>query len=154
DGPRIAILHQPGGFMNIRWILIVSLTLLNAACGKMSNTGLPQTGTNQESTGIDDDSNTTTSNGDQSEVETPVQPTNYKAELLAWESSSHPERADWSKSAIQWVSENFTTLDRANDIEIFCPTYDRLSRDQRINVWADVFAATAYYECGWNPKSY
>jgi hypothetical protein len=80
--------------------------------------------------------------------------TTYKPEALSWESSSHPERAAWSTAAIQAVTTYFTQLDKAKDVTSFCPNYNSLSKDQRINLWADIFASDAYYECGWDPTEY
>lgn len=78
---------------------------------------------------------------------------NYKPEPLSWESSSHTERVAWSKAAYDLVAANFTALDSADDVTTFCPNYDSLNRNQKINLLADIFAATAYYECGWNPAA-
>lgn len=51
------------------------------------------------------------------------------------------------------MSEQFTALDAATDIQTFCAGYASLNKDQKINLLADIFAATAYYECSWNPTS-
>ena len=77
----------------------------------------------------------------------------YKPEPLAWESASHPERAAWSTGAFQIVAEHFADLDKAQDIQTFCPSYRSLTTDEKINLWADMFAGTAYYESSWNPAS-
>jgi hypothetical protein len=45
------------------------------------------------------------------------------------------------------------TLDKAKDISLFCPNYSALSLDQKNNLWADLFAATSYYESAYDPKS-
>ena len=76
-----------------------------------------------------------------------------KAEPLAWESSSHPERAAWSAAAIKYVTQYFPQLDAATDVTAFCAPYRSLNKDQKINLLADIFAATASYECAWDPKS-
>lgn len=78
---------------------------------------------------------------------------NYKPEALAWESNSYPERKAWSKAAYDLVAAKLSTLDAADDVTTFCPRYDSLTRNQKINLWANLIAATAYYECGWNPKA-
>lgn len=84
----------------------------------------------------------------------PVPVTVYKPEPLVWESSKYPERQTWSDAARYWVDKNFGSLDRAIDIETFCPTYDKLDHVERVNAWANLFAATAYYESGWDPTDY
>lgn len=53
-----------------------------------------------------------------------------------------------------FVSSQFSTLNKATDLTAFCPKYNSLSQDQKINVIADIFAGTSYYECAWNPKDY
>lgn len=78
---------------------------------------------------------------------------NYKPEALTWESTSHPERTAWSNALYDLVAANFQALNMASDIATFCPTYDSLTRDERINLWADVIAATTYYESSYNPAS-
>lgn len=55
---------------------------------------------------------------------------------------------------MQIIATNFTALDKANDVTTFCPKYKSLNQNQKINLWADLFASTAYYESAWNPKSY
>lgn len=75
----------------------------------------------------------------------------YKLEALAWESSSHPERTEWSLGLQQFVAKQFLSLDKAQDISLFCPRYSSLSQDQKINLWAELFAVTAYYESGYDP---
>lgn len=44
-------------------------------------------------------------------------------------------------------------LDSASDITQFCPPYRNLSGDQKLNVWAEIFAATSYYESDWDPTA-
>lgn len=75
-------------------------------------------------------------------------------QALAWESVTHPERKNWSVNLMEIVGERFDSLDKARDVDQFCTKYHSLSRDQKINVWAQIFAVTTYYECSWNPKSY
>ncbi|HPI40186.1 MAG TPA: transglycosylase SLT domain-containing protein [Pseudobdellovibrionaceae bacterium] len=77
----------------------------------------------------------------------------YKIEALAWESISSPERVLWTMELIHLVRENFFELNQAPDIDSFCPNYNDLNEDQRMNVWANIFASMAYYESGWNPSS-
>jgi hypothetical protein len=76
-----------------------------------------------------------------------------KAEQLVWESSSRPERSDWSNALLQYVDERFDLLDEADDIADFCPPYARLTRPERVNAWANLIASVTYYESAWNPTS-
>ncbi len=41
----------------------------------------------------------------------------------------------------------------ANDIASFCPMYDRLGTQDRINFWVQLIAAMSKYESGFNPAS-
>jgi hypothetical protein len=85
----------------------------------------------------------------------PPQPIPQSKDIpLVWESGQHPERAEWSARLKEMVKENLDRLDLARDLQTFCPALERLTRAQRINLWADLIAATAYYESGWNPRSY
>ncbi len=79
---------------------------------------------------------------------------NVSYEALAWESSTHPERKQWSFDLMNMVSENLASLDAAQDIESFCFRYYSLSHAEKVNVWAQIFSVMTYYESSWNPKSY
>lgn len=74
-------------------------------------------------------------------------------EPLAWESSSHPERAQWSRFVYQVVDDVLDQLDQVQDAEMFCPSYSSLSRNQKVNFWGQLIAGVAYYESAWNPLS-
>ncbi len=78
----------------------------------------------------------------------------FKPEPLVWESSSHPERADWSRGLQQIIAGKIAILDTAQDISLFCPRYKSLNQDQKINLWSDVFAAMALYESDFDPLQY
>lgn len=77
----------------------------------------------------------------------------YKLEALAWESKAKPERLEWSSYTAEVVEAEFDKLDQVRDAQVFCPTYDRLDKNQKINFWAQLFAGIAYYESGWSPTS-
>lgn len=130
--------------MTTRLGIALAGLVLSVSCAKPGNYHDPDGGTS--SGGSSSGSNSGSSSGGTFSG-------GYKPEPLSWESSSHPERAAWSKSAYDLVAANLSTLDTADDVTTFCPYYDSLTRNQKINLWADIFAATAYYECAWNPKS-
>ncbi len=71
---------------------------------------------------------------------------------LMWE-KKNPKRVKWSEHTFQQIYRNFDSLDRAQDINYFCPNYNNLNRDQRVNVWAQLIAAMSWYESGHNPKA-
>lgn len=78
---------------------------------------------------------------------------NYKPMGLSWEVASRPERVAWSNGLYKLIAQYYTVLNTATDITDFCPAYNSLSKDQRINAWAGLIAATTYYESGYNPLS-
>lgn len=110
-----------------RFVVSFSMLLLSAGCAKPGEIVSPQNETDAV--------------------------TSFQYEPLAWESSAHPERAGWSAALESLVDQHFSVLDQARDIATFCPNYSSLSHEERVNLWADVFAATAYFECSWNPAS-
>jgi hypothetical protein len=71
---------------------------------------------------------------------------------LTWE-KNHPERVEWSGALSCFVACYFYFLDKASDIETIRPDYRSLTKDQKINVWCELFCALAKYESDWNPKS-
>lgn len=73
---------------------------------------------------------------------------------LAWESSSYPQRTQWSQYLQQIISTTWSALlPGADDMDTFCPKYSTLSNDQRANVWAQLFVGVAKYESAWSPTS-
>lgn len=90
---------------------------------------------------------------DQSPVPTPA-PIESIAQLepIAWE-ASNKEAVKWSQFVMQEVKKDFDTFEKAQDITLFCPKYKQLSKDQKLNAWAQFFAAVSYYESGWSPVS-
>lgn len=78
----------------------------------------------------------------------------FKHEPLSWETSAHPERGAWSNALLEFVDEKFDELNVATDVVSFCPTYHSLSRNEKVNVWAEIFSGITYYECSWRPEIY
>ena len=76
-----------------------------------------------------------------------------KYEALAWETSSKPERKNWSNYIFQVVDAEYQRLNRAADISFFCPRYNSLSIEHRVNAWGKLIVGMAYYESGWSPTS-
>lgn len=74
---------------------------------------------------------------------------------LPWESSSHPERVGWSNFVYDLVGGELANklLPGASDIQSFCPKYNTLTNDQRINFWGFLVAGVAKYESSWNPTT-
>lgn len=71
---------------------------------------------------------------------------------LSWENGK-PERAEWTRITLEAVEKHYKDLDSTQDMGQFCPDYYKLSKDQRINVWGELFSLVAFYESGWNPHS-
>lgn len=78
----------------------------------------------------------------------------YKVMSLSWNSSSYPQRAQWSEYLVKLAMEDWNSLLKgADDIQDFCPKYYNLKDEDRANVWAQLFVAMAKYESGYNPTS-
>lgn len=72
--------------------------------------------------------------------------------VISWE-TGHPERAVWSSTAARVIGDEFSKLDKAQDIARFCPPYLKLHVADRITAWVELIAAVSYYESGWKPTS-
>jgi hypothetical protein len=152
-------IHNKTTSLRAGFLVLFSSTLFTACSNSqgyqvVSGTGSVQsTGQSTTSPTITNPTSTTgsTSSGSQSGS---VFSSGYAPQALAWESSSHPERLEWSTSLYGIVNEHFAALDKAKDISNFCPSYSSLSKDQKINLWAELFASDAYYESSWDPTEY
>lgn len=74
-------------------------------------------------------------------------------EPLAWEKKSAKNK-EWSKmvySIIHHEEPQILGEKVADDIEDFCPKYNTLNNNQRLNFWGQLFAAIALPESSWNP---
>jgi hypothetical protein len=71
---------------------------------------------------------------------------------LLWEKNA-PHRKEWSKHLFREVEKNIDILDKASDMDYFCPSYSKLEKQQRINVWAQLFVAMSYYESAFKPTA-
>lgn len=60
----------------------------------------------------------------------------------------------WTETTVREVSKNFETLNKADDISLFCPAYGMLDRDHRIWVWSELVANMALFESNWKPTVY
>ncbi|MBF0473864.1 MAG: hypothetical protein HQK93_09070, partial [Nitrospirae bacterium] len=68
--------------------------------------------------------------------------------VLSWE-KNHPERQAWSKSLISDLDSHLTIFDEAKDITSFCPKYETLSHDQKLNMLGEMIVSVAHYESDW-----
>ena len=87
---------------------------------------------------------------------TPTTPSQgaYEMVPLSWESSSHPERVQWSEYLQNDILTNWSSLLKgASDITSFCPKYNNLNNNQKANVWAQLFVAITKYESAYSPTS-
>lgn len=77
-------------------------------------------------------------------------------EPLSWENTTeaHPERKPWSEALIKSLNENWAVFDSAKDIQTFCPKYKSLDKTGRLKAWGELWVGLAYYESGYNPKSF
>jgi len=84
----------------------------------------------------------------------PAPPKLAKMEPLSWESSSRPQASKWSAYAHDVIREEaFVNLNKAADAELFCPKYDSLTEDQKINFWGALFSGITKFESNYSPTS-
>lgn len=130
---------------NIFTTTLVLLLVLSSGCAKSGQ--FP--GSSSE--------NSNQSSGDPDPVTPPVvepEPSAYKMVPLAWETSSQPQRQQWSEYLQKIILTTWSKLlPGANDITNFCPRYNTLDNNQRANVWAQLFVAIAKYESAYSPVS-
>lgn len=75
---------------------------------------------------------------------------NFKA---YWD-GKNADSAKWTEYAQDAVSRIGQDLIKGpSDVATFCPMYDRLGTQDRINFWVQLVAAMAKYESGFNPAS-
>lgn len=78
----------------------------------------------------------------------------YVMEALSWESTSQPQRRQWSLYLQNIISDEWSSLlDGSDDMDQFCPNYDSLNNDERANVWAALFSAISKFESNYSPTS-
>lgn len=82
---------------------------------------------------------------------------NFEAmEALGWEKKDPSRRKTWSVYVYSTVANEEPQMladNPAQDVGEFCPRYNTLTRDQRLNFWGQLISAMAYYESAWNPTS-
>jgi len=69
---------------------------------------------------------------------------------LSWE-QDHPERAAWSKALQDLLTAKRSSFAKAKDAKFFCPPFQFLSDDQKLQVWSEIIVWTAFFESSWNP---
>ena len=69
---------------------------------------------------------------------------------LEWE-RNHPERKLWSDYEYSVINDYFDELNMAEDIVDYCPNYDKLAYDQKIQAWAQLFVGVSRWESSWDP---
>ncbi|WP_218219219.1 hypothetical protein, partial [Pseudomonas sp. FW305-122] len=72
---------------------------------------------------------------------------------LSWETDPQgdPEHKAWSRYTFSVVNSVLDDLNKAKDITRFCPKYNKLNRDQQVQVWSQIFAGISYYESDYDP---
>ena len=69
---------------------------------------------------------------------------------LEWE-HKHPERKPWSQYSYSVINAYFNLLNEADDMTDFCPNYDKLTYNQKVQAWAQIFVGISHWESSWNP---
>lgn len=136
---------------SLQSVSVVLLALvLSTGCAESGQFPVASTLDNNQSAGITDP-------GTDQPVTPPPSPdpgSTYKMLPLAWENASNPQRKLWSAYLQDIILNKWNSLlTGANDITSFCPTYNRLSSEERANVWAQIFVAITKYESAYSPTS-
>lgn len=79
----------------------------------------------------------------------------YDMQPLAWDKHSK-YTSSWSKtiySTIKTETPELLGQNIASDVEIFCPKYQSLNENQRLNFWGQFIVALSKYESSWNPTT-
>lgn len=72
---------------------------------------------------------------------------------LSWE-KNNPDRKAWSNYTYKLIDSLYTdSFELCEDIKKFRSDYDTLSKNQKINVWAELISAISFYESGWKLNS-
>lgn len=71
---------------------------------------------------------------------------------LSWE-KDHSERKAWSLAVRDEIALALPSFDKAKDVKDYCPRYNDLLVEQRINVWSEMVSRIAKFESGWKPTS-
>lgn len=76
----------------------------------------------------------------------------YKPQALMWE-NEHPEGRYWSSLVYRMVSSPTAAalMDGSEDVEDFCPAFQSLNQNQKINFWGFLISALAKQESGFQP---
>jgi len=74
---------------------------------------------------------------------------------LAWDTATEGGKIrvkeNWSGHLLGVVEKNYDSLSQAKDIELFCPNWGKMARDEKEEALAEIFVAMAYYESSWIP---
>lgn len=76
----------------------------------------------------------------------------YAAPALSWEGADK-NNASWTKITISALDKNYHILNKAEDIQNFCPRYKNIGKKQRLHVWGELISQLAFYESTWNPSA-
>ncbi len=130
-----------------------SLLLLTACFGGGVQTPAP-TPDGQGSQGSPSTSTTiTTSTTNTTNVTSTTTPTSYKPVALLWE-ATRTEGASWSRFLKDLFSSTLKdTINAADDMIRFCPNFNSLNDDQKINTWGMLISGVAKYESAYDPLS-
>lgn len=71
---------------------------------------------------------------------------------LSWE-KGHPERKAWSDQARLTAGVVLRSLEKAKDINRFCPKYFDHGVFDRVQFWGELVSTMAFFESAWNPKT-
>jgi hypothetical protein len=72
-----------------------------------------------------------------------------------WETSKNKDAKKWSQFAYDTVEKyGKRLLKGSNDMNAFCPNYEKISREQKIGFWVYLFSEMSLYESSWDPNTH
>lgn len=122
-------------------ITVILVGMFTVGCGRINSIQLAELPELQETPAL-----AATPPKDQQEPE-------FVFEKLSWE-SANPNNKNWSNYLFNLVNDQeFLKLDSAQDTDLFCPQYSRLSKLQKVNFWGALISGMTFYESSYKPTT-
>jgi hypothetical protein len=87
--------------------------------------------------------------GEMPPPEEEIPPPDYAYEKLAWEDGT-PEKVNWSHATLEALLATSNLKNSAKDVTDFCPQYNKVTEEQKINFWAFLISTIAKFESDFN----
>ncbi len=142
-----------GHFRLLKCVLILSVMLL-CACRQDGGSATNASPSSSSATAPRDPQSPTNPDPEDPSTEEPTKEppvAEYAFEPLVWETASRPVAKEWSQYVFSLLKGVAKPLLSASDFSLFCPTYQSLNENEKINVAGQLIAGIVKYESGFNP---